>query len=311
MNPPDGIGAIAAGTKAQYQDEASAGYERLLSNDFTISARFVYRHMRRIVEDLSGVNASQSLAGVPQRCMIANPSATLDIFKNAFPCTSGPTCDPNTGYTLFPGGVTLGADGIPDGFPNPSRIYRALQLVVSKRFSSHFQLYGNYTLSKLWANFQGSFRSDNLQIDPNISSMFDFTNSDGKMTGQFQPGVLNTDRLHQIKVFTYYQRGPFSFGLSWNIMSGTPSTGLLDHPVYTGPEIPDGPRGRYGRTDWIYPLDLRGEYTVKLSERGRLKFIADFFNIANQTNVILRDQALEIIGSPGQRNPDFLLPTIY
>ncbi len=70
-----------------------------------------------------------------------------------------------------------------------SRIYKSGEFIVSKRFSN-VQFYGSYVLSKLDGNYQGSYRSDNGQNDPNISSMFDFTNSDGRLTGQDIPGVL-------------------------------------------------------------------------------------------------------------------------
>ena len=78
-----------------------------------------------------------------------------------------------------------------------------MELIVSKRFTKA-QFYGSYVLSKLDGNFAGSYRTDNFQTDPNISSMFDFTNSDGKLTGQDIPGVLGTDRTHQFKLFGNY-----------------------------------------------------------------------------------------------------------
>jgi len=108
---------------------------------------------------------------------------------------------------------------------------QAGEFIVNKRFSN-VQFYGSYVLSKLYGNFQGSYRSDNNQNDPNISSMFDFTNSDGRLTGQDIPGVLDTDRTHQFKLFANYMWHNFSVGASWLPTSGTPVTDLLDHPVY-------------------------------------------------------------------------------
>ncbi len=158
---------------------------------------------------------------------------------------------------------------------------------MSKRFTK-LQFYGSYVLSKLYGNYQGNFRSDNFQDDPNISSMFDFTNSDGLLTGQDIPGVLPSDRRNQFKLFGNYQWGNFIFGMSWTPTSGTPITDLLDHPVYSNAgEVPvcpagnptsanltpasfvcpGGPRGALGRTNWILPVNVHGEYTIKLSER--------------------------------------------
>src|SRR5437867_3655902 len=125
------------------------GYERELPYGMTFSGNFVYRHLRRILEDVSGINVTHNLAGVSQQYVVANPSARLDIFKNALPCSPFSIgCDPTTGFTAAGGG--LGADGIPDGFPNPSRIYKAMELLLTKRFSANWQLFANYRLSKLY-----------------------------------------------------------------------------------------------------------------------------------------------------------------
>jgi hypothetical protein len=308
---PDDLTLVAGGTRAEYQDEVVAGYDHEFAGGLTVGGRFVYRYMRRIIEDISGVNVTQALAGVTQQYVVSNPSASLDIFKNSTPCSSGANCDLSTGYTKIVGSP-LGSDGVPDGFPNASRIYKGMQLTVSKRFAKNFQVFANYTLSKLYGNFQGSYRGDNGQTDPNISSLFDFTNSDGVLSGQVQPGVLPTDRTQQFKIFGNYSWRNLNFGLGWNVNTGTPITGLLDHPAYENSgEIPDGPRGAFGRTATEFPLNLHADYTWKFSERARLKFVADLFNVGNQVAIFQVTQAEEVNGSPGTKNPDFLKPASY
>lgn len=309
---------VYGGTAAQYQDEAIGGFEHEFSDRFTISTRFTYRHIRRIIEDQQGVNVTQGYdvynypdalalgGGVPY--VIGNPSVHSDLFQNQTPCGGGPpTCI--DGWTIpF---ANPGPDGVADGFPNPSRIYKAMEIVVSRRFSNNFQFYGSYVLSKLYGNFEGNFRADNQQQDPNISSLFDFTNTDGKLTAQFAPGVLPTDRRHQLKMFGNYQWRNLNLGLAWSIQSGSPITGYLDHPVYSNAgEIPKGPRGAYGRTDWYFPLDMHADYTIKLGESKRLKLGADLFNVGNRLVPYRVDQNIEIDGSPGTTNPDFLRPIL-
>ncbi|HYM11343.1 MAG TPA: carboxypeptidase regulatory-like domain-containing protein [Bryobacterales bacterium] len=311
---PDFLTLVAGGTKAEFQDEVVGGYEHEFNNGMTFSGRFVYRHMRRIIEDTSGINITQNNAGVNQQYVVANPSAHLDIFTNAFPCVAtgpnDPKCDQSTGFT--PVINPLGSDGIPDGFPNPSRVYQSMELTVSKRFFANWQMYASYRLAKLWGNFEGSFRNDNGQQDPNISSLFDFTNTDGLLTGQTAPGVLPSDRRQELKLFSNYQFSQgflknLNLGGSWNIQSGTPITKLLSHPAYgNAGEIPDGARGAFGRTPWTFPLNLHADYTVKLSERKNLKFVADLFNLGNQTRVVRVDQYAELTNATV--NPDFLKP---
>jgi hypothetical protein len=330
---------IAGGTGAQFQDEITGGYEHEFAHNLTFTGRFVYRDLRRAIEDMSGINVTQGNAGLPQIYVVGNPSRSLDIFQNSFPCTVGAsancinygTAASPIGYTAFANGTPNGPDGIPDGFPNISRFYKSAEFIVSKRFTK-LQIYGSYVLSKLDGNYQGNFRSDNFQDDPNISSMFDFTNSDGLLTGQDVPGVLDSDRRHQFKLFGNYQWGNFIFGMSWTPTSGTPITDLLDHPVYAnagevpvcpnvgGPlpnsntvtaasfNCPGGPRGAFGRTPWIFPVNIHGEYTIRLGERMRVKFVADMFNLFDRQTVQRINQYGEVGGSPGTLNPDFLQP---
>src|SRR5882762_8685104 len=303
---PDAATLVAGGTGAQYQDEVVGGYEHEFGHGFTFSGRFVYRHMRRIIEDVSGENVTQNLAGIPQQYVVSNPSSKLDIFKNADPCTPGTTGCTDAGFTDI-GSNPLGADGKLDGFANPVRIYKSMELTVSKRMSANFQLYGSYLLSKLYGNFEGSYRNDNTQSDPNISSLFDFTNTDGLLGFQSVPGVLPNDRRHQLKLFGNYQWKNFNFGLSWSVRSGIPLTALAAHPDYDNAgEIPTSPRGSLGRTPWTFPVDLHGDYTLKLGENKRLKFVADLFNVGNQTRLIQIDTWTQLdLATP---NPDYLKP---
>jgi hypothetical protein len=162
--------------------------------------------------------------------------------------------------------------------------------------------------------------------------MFDFTNSDGRLTGQDIPGVLPSDRTHQFKLFASYQWRGFTFGASWTPTSGTPITDLLDHPAYLNAgEIPvcpnssgpqplsttltatsfscvGGPRGALGRTPWIFPFNAHAEYAYKINERLRVKAVADLFNLFNEQQVIRVNQFGEENNSPGTANPDFLKP---
>ena len=314
---PDALTLINPGTRAQYQDEIVGGYEREFGRGFTFSGRFVYRELKRILEDISGINVTQALAGSNQQYVISNPSASLDIFKNGNPCTSGPSCDTNTGYTL--GGGDLGKDGQADGFSNPSRVYKAMELIVSKRLSSNFQVYASYRLSKLYGNFEGSFRNDNDQSDPNISSLFDFTNTDGLLGYQQAAGILPNNRTHQAKIYSNYAWKGFNFGASWLIQSGNPLTALAAHPAYQNAgEIPLQPRGSLGNLPVTFPLDLHADYTRKIGEKRRVKAVVDLFNVGNQTRATaintftqLNGGVTNADGSPNLttiNNPDYLKP---
>ena len=84
-----GADSLAGGTGAQYQDEITAGAEHEFTHNLTLTGRFVYRDLRRIIEDTSGINITQALAGVPQLYVIGNPSLAWTSFQNRFPVNRG------------------------------------------------------------------------------------------------------------------------------------------------------------------------------------------------------------------------------
>jgi len=296
---------VYAGTGAQYQDEVVGGYEHEFKGGLTFSGRYVYRHLRRVLEDTSGINVTQALAGVQLIYVVQNPSATSDIFQNPVTCTgAAPACV--GGYTSNSG--ALGKDGKPDGFPNPARVYKSAEFTITKRFSRGFQFYGSYRLSKLDGNYEGNFRNDNQQNDPNISSMFDFTNSDGRLGDQYKVGLLPADRTNSFKLFGNYQWKAFNFGASWIAESGTPLSAFDSHPAYQNAgEIPIGGRGTKGRTPFTFPLDAHADYTVKIGEQKRMIFGVNLFNLFNQQRVLYTDEDLQLAGAV--TDPDYGKPS--
>ena len=53
------------------------------------------------------------------------------------------------------------------------RYYRALEFTATKRFTNNYQFIASYVYSSLIGNYEGLFRNDNGQSDPNITSLFD------------------------------------------------------------------------------------------------------------------------------------------
>ncbi len=300
---------IAAGTRSMYQEEMTAGIEHEFAGGVVLSGRFIHRTVKRIVEDISGITVEQALAGSGQQYVISNPALALDIFHNAKTCTSGANCDPDTGYTLDSG--QLGSDGLADGFPDPRRVYKAMELTAEKRFANNWSVYANYRLAKLFGNYEGLFRNDNGQSDPNISSLFDFAYSSA-LADQFKVGPLNNDRLHIANLYgNYLVRNRLNIGMGWRVLSGTPLNQLLAHPAYgNAGEIPVGGRGAFGRTPTQNYWDLRTEYRVPLSnDRRTVKLAMDIFNLFNRRSVTSMDENFELDG--GVPNGDYNKPLSY
>jgi len=239
--------AIAPGTRDMYEDEWVAGYEHEFSHGIVLTAKYVRRDLKRIVEDTGGVSPEAANAGFQQVFDIANISASTDLFTNPIPSDFTPNAATLAATTNFPTGCnanntqfpvtnSLGQgvadgsgntavcfnpatnaaagqavpDGKPDGFVDPVRRYTAVELEVNKSFSHNWQMRANYRIARLSGNYEGALRNDNGQTDPGISSLFDFTTGNFNLLGdQFLPGVLNTDRLHIVNgFFTYvFDRG--------------------------------------------------------------------------------------------------------
>lgn len=293
----------AGGTKAMYQEEVVAGFERELPMGMVFTTRFIWRDVKRILEDISGITVEQANAGVAQQFVLANPSASLDYFHNAVEC---PTCE--TGYTDESGMV--GSDGKPDGFPDPRRVYKALEITLDKKMGNNWALTANYRLAKLFGNYEGLFRNDNGQSDPNITSQFDFAFSES-LGDQFKVGVLPTDRRHVVNLYGNYIWKNLNIGLGWQAMTGAPLSKFLSHPAYLNAgEIPVGGRGAFGRTPFENYFDLKAEYRLPLkTDAYRVKVALDIFNLFNRKTATSIDQNFELSGAVP--NVDYGKPLLY
>src|SRR5207237_8577931 len=110
-----------------------------------------------------------------------------------------------------------------------------MEFEVNKSFSKNWQMRANYRIAKSFGNYEGSFRNDNGQSDPNISSLFDFTRGDLNLLGQqFVPGVLNTDVRHLTNGYVSYTlSGNHAKGLTMgsavHFQTGVPINTLYGH----------------------------------------------------------------------------------
>jgi hypothetical protein len=369
----ESLEAIHTGTKLTYEDEYVIGFEHQFSHGLVLSARYMHRSLRRIVEDTGGIAPEAANAGVPQQFSITNVAKNTDIFTNPvqfdYKSTVGPPAGcgsdsfdsgivtdsqgnvlhdangndsacfaegrdastitatnplgnlvpvgvngcPTTGRCITAGSVV--PDGIPDGFADPIHKYWSVVFEVNKSFSHNWQLRANYTISKVFGNFEGAFRNDNGQSDPGISSLFDFTSgSFGQLGGQFTPGVLNQDRQQVANgyfsyVFDHGKLRNLTLGTGVSIQTGTPVTELGSHPIYLNAgEIPIGGRGALGRTPTTGFVNFHADYLWNMTERFKLRFGTDLFNIANTKRILFFNQTDSLqFGVP---NADFLKPGV-
>lgn len=317
MPVPDGVTALGTEThfliaglapsdfdpdsKSSFLDEFIAGYEFEALPELNLGVRFIFRDMKRVLEDIGNVSASLFFT-------LADPPSIEYIITNVDP--SVPTF------------INQGA------FEQPLREYTAIEVTADKRFAEKWAVFASYRWSKLFGNFEGFFRSDNGQSDPGITSLFDFPVNDPTFAaiaeaegfrgdinfqGAAGNGRLPNDRNHQIKFYTTYA---FDNGIGIGIVlfasTGRPLTALAAHPVYQNAgEIPEDVRGSgfetengfRTRADFQTSIDIHVDYRFAVGDRANLILLADFFNLFNQQDVLRYREFTQLtVGVP---DPDF------
>jgi outer membrane receptor protein involved in Fe transport len=273
--------------KPQTVNEATAGFEYEIARDLAIGVRGIYRAQGTVIEDGSFDDGAHYF--------IFNPGESLTEVIARQPVRFDANGDQVFG---------LGIGGVGSGFGRARRYYRALELTATKRFSNNYQFIASYVYSSLIGNYEGLFRNDNGQSDPNITSLFDLPSLLNNLYGR-----LPNDRPHQFKFNGSYQT-PFKLLVSTNfyIQSGIPFSQLIPHPVYGNNEGFGAPRGTAqfpadapggitkgsNRTPTTYQLDLGAYYPIQVGENKQLRLQVDWFNVTNQQRAITVDQTFRI-----------------
>ncbi|HWN08903.1 MAG TPA: TonB-dependent receptor [Pyrinomonadaceae bacterium] len=289
------ITPLDPGIKPQSVNEATAGFEYEIAKDFVLGMRGVYRAQDEVIEDGSFDDGTTYFLFNPGRR--GNGETTEDLACN----------DPAIGC-----------------FGPARRYYRALELTATKRFTNNYQFIASYVYSSLIGNYEGLFRNDNGQSDPNITSLFDLVSL---LNGLY--GRLPNDRPHQFKFDGSY-RWPFKLltSASFRAQSGIPFNALVPHPLYGDNEgfciaglscVPRGtainPFTGSNRTPTTFNLDLGGYYPIQMGENRQLRFQFDWFNVFNNQRAIRQDETAFInSGAPGitpVANPFFGTGTIF
>jgi outer membrane receptor protein involved in Fe transport len=287
------------GLKPQTVNEWTAGFEwsPRRMRDLAFGVRGIYRAQDEVIEDGSFDDGENYFLFNPGRRGTGNFETTEDLACRG---------DAVNGVAA-------------QCFGPARRYYRAIEVTATKRFSNNYQFIASYVYSSLIGNYEGLFRNDNGQSDPNITSLFDLVSL---LQGMY--GRLPNDRPHQFKFDGSYQ-WPFKLmtSASFRTQSGVPFNALIPHPVYGDNEgfcqdlgappvnSPLGfvchPRGTAinpitgsNRTPTTYNLDLGAYYPISVGEGKQLRLQVDWFNVFNNQRAIKQDDTFLInSGSPG------------
>lgn len=241
--------------KATSQSEISLGVEKKLTENISVSLRFVRKHLIRAIEDIG----------------VVAPGGTIWIIGN-----------PGYGYTLTEEHGGMLENKFPDT-PKGRREYAAVNISLEKRLSNNWMAGFNYTWSRLWGNFSGLAFSGTGQQYPNETTQFDrwYREFDKHLNPIHD--VLFTDRPHSFKFYGSYI---FDFGLTIgmvsNAYSGVPISRRVYAPSYWWP---DG-KLTDGRSPFIWTTDFYAEYNLRIN---RYTFqinlnVTNLFNIKTARN---------------------------
>jgi len=246
----------------QYINEILLGYEREVAPNVAVGIKGIYRDYGEVIEDFLCADDGTYCIGNPGR----------GLMKRVFTLDYSQT---------FPASI-------------PKRIFKGIQLDVTKRMAKNWQGLASYIYSKLDGNFDGLYSPfTNVGADPNITAAYDyydfFTNG-SDLTRLTNKGPLSNDRRHQLKVSgVYFTPWKLSLGLSAYYRSGTPITRYGYSDIYGRYEFFLTRRGAEGRTPDTYEADLHLGYPLQVGP-AEINFLADVFNILNAQREVLVDQ---------------------
>lgn len=290
------IGGVDPDLKPFTQSEITVGVERELSKLFVVSARFTRKNVEDAVEDQANLGAFEA-----ESYIIGNPGKGFTFQQRQA-----------AGYVKQ---------------AEVQRLYRGLEVVLTKRLSNNYYFSANYTFSRLEGNYAGLANSDEViggvgRTAPGVTRSFDYINNGFTALGTPDNGPLATDRTHFFKAYGGYTFDWFKsktnetdFSFFTTLASGTPQTTFIG---IGATNVVLSKRGDLGRTPVLSSSDLAIAHKYRFGADNRYSLIVDvnFINIFNQHGVTALNTAryINTTGLSGQDldpcyDPDGIRPS--
>jgi hypothetical protein len=274
------------------KDEFIVGYQKVLSDQYTIGLKGTYREVATALDDYCGRYAYPY-------CVMVNPGSDSSWYSDGYYWDGA-------GW----GDSTFDNDGAPDagslttysaetmGLPKAKNEYTSLETMVKYQDDSLRYTF-TYTWSRSIGNFEGAVKSDIGQADAGITQDFDFP---ALMDGA--DGYQPNDRRHAFKFYGSWEPME-NLMVGWNtsLISGRPLSLFgqgypSDDPNLNGGwgdlfylantdeageltgEYTKHSRGTNGRTPWIFNVDTSVAYSFTVSDID-MRASINIFNILN------------------------------
>lgn len=285
--------------EASRQDEFILGYERALTDTWTLGVRGIHRRFENAIEDIR-VDVDVPGCGNLSRWVFGNLGRPLTVDM---------TCDDASVQTVSVDlgqqqqfGYDLDGDGNPDviGGDEARRRYNAVELAFSRQWDGIWSANLSYTWSHSYGNYEGSVNSDTGNDIPGWTESGDdvmFVNSNW--------GDLANDQRHSIKAFgSFAISDKLTLGTNILLTSGRPINArghgnpfnsqtrkeMNYYCVENCIDPDDGtwtsqdrvfeylPKGKFGETPLIFEVDMSLSYTTDFNgHQARLGI--DVFNL--------------------------------
>ncbi len=262
------VGYNGIDPKDPYERQFTASIERELFEDWSLAVRGIYNKKVNILEEVDA-------ASLDMDALLKDGSLVWTNWREV------PVTDPVTGnvYSFWEKiNTRIASDKVIVNIPQEARSYKALEVVLKKRFSKGWMLEASYVLSKLEGfidtNFDSTTSISNYYNDPNYH-----VNAIGR---------LSNDRRHYLKLLAMV-RGPWGINISGvaQYYTGNPYSRLLSSTQekirlngLSSAYIIAGARGEYELPDrFMLDLSLEKEFKIK---NMRLALFANAFNLLNQ-----------------------------
>ncbi|TKR34039.1 TonB-dependent receptor [Luteimonas gilva] len=277
-----------------YQDEYILGFQKTLSDHFTLGMRGIFRDLKAAIDDTCDYTAV--LDAIAEK----DPGLTPNLPNSGFPyCRLFNPGEDSVFVTDVEGDGTLRSYTIPGArlSPKAKRTYSAVEFFFDANWDKFF-MQGSYTYAKSKGNTEGGVKSDIGQADTGTTQDFDYP----ELTVDSY-GYLPNDRRHSLKLFGNYQiTDEWSVGGNLLVQSGRPKNCLGVLEVAPGVFHPYGssffrcngvptPRGTEGRLPWTRNVDLNVAYKPAFAKG--LQFKIDVFNVFNNQEVTAVNEQVE------------------
>ena len=172
-------------------------------------------------------------------------------------------------------------EGIADTVPHAKRTYNAVTVQFSKTFADLWLAQMSYTFATLRGNYDGLYRPEDGQLDPNLNSTFDLKSLLLNQDGPLGNDITHTIKLYAAKEFPVLPVLSISLGVGFTASSGIPIN-------YLGAQVLYGPgqayileRGSGGRLPWVTSFDSRLSVNYQINRDIKVTLSVDAFNLFN------------------------------